>query len=292
MSVTRAPTGMRSDHGAATDPGVRGENQDAFFLSSDAESEHRFFAVLAVADGMGGHAHGRAAAELALSAVSEIGPANATVEGILRAALEANRRVVDRARAVGETVGTTLTLAVARAGSALIAHVGDSRAYLIHEGTVAQITADHSFTGEMTRRGHMTPTEAARHPQRNVLHRALGPSEDVEVDIYEAGISPGDIIVLATDGLVTVGLDDLLAVVEGGASLHEAASDLVALARARDGSDNMTVVLWRHPGATVNDSTATAAPRAADSSPVPVAASALAAFVAGIATGMVIRALS
>jgi serine/threonine protein phosphatase PrpC len=161
----------------------------------------------------------------------------------------ANHLVIERGQSLGTSIGTTLTLAVVEPGVARIGHVGDSRAYLIHRGAITQITEDHSLVAELVREGTISEEDAREHEQRNVLRRAVGVSEDLEVDIFEAGIAPGDTLALCTDGLSTmVRPEEILAVVDSSPSMEEAASKLVSLAYQRGGDDNITAILWRYPG--------------------------------------------
>jgi PPM family protein phosphatase len=231
---------------AATDSGkVRSSNEDAFF--ADAR-------VLAVADGMGGHAAGEIAARIAIDTLTREmrrPGVRDPAQTLVAATQEANELIIDRANEYErfKGMGTTLTAAVMRKGMLTVAHVGDSRAYLLSGGVLHQITQDHSLVGEMVREGLLTSEEAAEHPQRAVITRALGASRSVEVDIVEVPIEEGDTLLLATDGLTSVLRDAAIEkTLARDAPPSEIATSLVAEANARGGPDNITVVVARYEG--------------------------------------------
>ena len=229
---------------AITDIGRKRErNEDQFLL----DDERNLFVV---ADGMGGHLGGETASQLAVATLSEVigaGPAPAAAGGeSLRWGLrQANRRVYAAAQEdfAGAEIGTTAVAMLLARGRASIAHVGDSRAYLLREGAIRQITDDHSYVGELLRLGLLTPEQARRHPHRNQILRSVGIREEVEVDVQELEVLAGDRLLLCSDGLSgPVGDEELLAIA-GSGSPEDAASRLVELANARGGEDNITVVL-------------------------------------------------
>lgn len=231
--------------GVATHPGMREQNEDAL-CALDRPSAQQL-AVLAVADGMGGFTNGAAASRIATDLVAR-GAADGSAHGLRELVLHANEAVLSYGRSVSAKLGTTLTVASVEPGLARIAHVGDSRAYLVHAGVPYRITQDHSVVGEMVRDGKLSPEEAQLHEERNVLQRAVGVGSDVEVDIYEVGMGPGDALILCSDGLHTMVSDQEVAgAVLQLPSMTEAAERLVALAVARGGDDNITVVAWRYP---------------------------------------------
>jgi protein phosphatase len=239
--VTRLVGSAHSDVGR-----VRNVNQDAALAS---ERLHLF----AVADGMGGHRGGEVASELALQALSgatgdrELGSADALVDAVL----DANDRVFDQSRNDPDLygMGTTLcALALVGGGTSeerlVIANVGDSRAYVLQQGELAQLTVDHSLVQDMVRGGHLTPDEAVNHPKRNIVTRALGIEPDVLVDFWERDAIPGDRYLLCSDGLFNeVPEARIAATLRRLADPDAAARDLVQQANAGGGRDNVTCVV-------------------------------------------------
>jgi len=143
-------------------------------------------------------------------------------------------------------MGTTVTAALLDDGGTTLMHVGDSRAYLLRDGVLRQITDDHSIVGEMVRQGQISPDEAARHPSRNIITRALGAEPDVQIDEVRLDLAPGDIVLLCTDGLSSMVDDALIAkTTAGAATLADAAIALIDAALEHGGNDNVTVVLAR-----------------------------------------------
>jgi protein phosphatase len=144
-------------------------------------------------------------------------------------------------------MGTTVTAALLLGGQLNLAHVGDSRGFLMRGSEIQQITVDHSLVAELVRNGGLTEAEASMHPQRNVLTRALGTEPLVAVDIWQGALEDGDALILCSDGVTRhLGVEDLKRTVMGNASPEEAAAALVDLANRRGGTDNLTVVvaLW------------------------------------------------
>ncbi len=229
--------------GSATDVGrVRKVNQD---LPLEAAN------LFAVADGMGGHVGGEVAARVAIDALLSTFTREPTTDGLLSAFSEANRSVWQESQDQSELhgMGTTLT-AMALVGGAdgrdmiALANVGDSRAYVFSEGRITQVTADHSLAEERMRQGEMTEEEAAVHPQRHILTRALGVSPDVEADMWELKLRAGDRIVLCSDGLSNeLSLEELGQVLAAEPDPGDAAHRLVEAANAHGGADNITVVV-------------------------------------------------
>lgn len=220
-------------------------NEDAFALVPGQ-------GLYLVADGMGGHSAGHVASGLAAREVARAidDPARAngrTPSERLRSAVAvANDAIVMTARSREELagMGTTLVALLAVGDRAALAHVGDSRAYLVRRGRVRQLTDDHSLVGELQRRGELTADAAREHPHRHVLTRALGVRRLVEADLAEIGLVPGDVFVLCTDGLTTHVRDEEIAeAVREQPDPQTAAKSLVDLANARGGEDNVTVVV-------------------------------------------------
>ncbi len=234
-------TTLRS--GSATDVGkVRTTNQDV------ALEEPGLFAV---ADGMGGHAGGEVAARLAVDSLRAAFQSAPTVEGLRRAVAEANRAVWRQGQSQSglRGMGTTLTVTALvedPGGRQVIAlaNVGDSRAYVYSRGQVIQVTADHSLAEEKVRQGQLTEAEAAVHPHRHVLTRALGVSSDVDVDLWELHLHDGDRILLCSDGLTNEVGDERIGEVLGSVQdPSDAAKGLVKAALDHGGSDNVTCVV-------------------------------------------------
>ena len=143
-------------------------------------------------------------------------------------------------------MGTTLTAALLHGDEISFGHVGDSRAYVFREGKLKQITNDHSLVEELRRQGKLTRDQAAEHPQRSVITRALGPEPNVDVDTMTFSARPGDVFLLCSDGLTTMLEDeDVAAILARESDLHKAARRLVRAANERGGRDNITVVLIR-----------------------------------------------
>ena len=236
----------RSDRGR-----IRPGNEDA--LLADGET-----GLFAVADGMGGHAAGEVASRVAIEALRsaariapvETGPsASTSARKWLASSVEAaNRAVYEAARADPRLggMGTTLTALYIRPPIACYAHVGDSRMYRLRGGRLQQITRDHTWVQEQVDAGLLSPAQAAVHPQRSVLTRAVGISDAVAVDSADLDVGPGDLFLLASDGLTGMLPDDqIAAVLMNGTSLDGIADDLIREANARGGVDNITVVLVR-----------------------------------------------
>lgn len=232
---------------ACSDVGMRRKgNEDRYALAPD-------LGLYLVADGMGGHSAGQVASELAaegcLRAIQALRGAAATPTEKLRAAVAAaNRGIYTSAQERPEYagMGTTLVAFLAESGRAALAHVGDSRAYLVRGNRIRQLTDDHSVVGELLRRREISEHDAREHPHRHVLTRALGVREHVEPDLAELTPEGGDVFVLCSDGLTTHVEDHEIAKEVGGAvDLEEICDALVELANRRGGEDNITVVIVR-----------------------------------------------
>src|SRR5262245_18586033 len=229
------------EHIGRTDVGrQRSANEDAFVVAPP------FFAV---ADGMGGAKAGEVASQLAADAFSGEGESGeAPEEQLSRILREANRRIYELA-ATDESrrgMGTTLTAAKVHDSEVSLGHVGDSRAYLMRDDKLEQLTRDHSLVAELERSGQLSPEAAEHHPQRTIITRALGPEPDVDVDTYTLSGRDGDVYLLCSDGLTGMLSDaDVAAILRGAESLDAAAESLVHAANQSGGKDNITVVLFR-----------------------------------------------
>ena len=203
--------------------------------------------LFAVADGMGGARGGEIASRVAATALGEDvdGSGEARVVALIQ---EANRQVYERAREDSDAsgMGTTITVALFENGLVSIGHVGDSRAYLIRDRKVDQLTEDHSLVAELVRTGRLSPEEAETHPQRSVITRALGTDPDVDVDVFSVEAKPGDLFLICSDGLTSMVDDEtILNTVEPRRDdLDGVAKELVAAANRSGGEDNITVVFF------------------------------------------------
>ncbi len=226
---------------AVTDPGrKRRRNEDAYVVEPP---------LFAIADGMGGAQAGEIASRLATAALREGGGLETGGEqGIVDLIQEANRRVYDRSSTDPNTsgMGTTITVAFVEEGSVAFGHVGDSRAYLIRDARMEQLTEDHSLVNELLKTGRLSREEAEVHPQRSVITRALGTDPDVDVDTFTVPAQTGDLFLLCSDGLTDmVSEGSILSVVKRNRKDIEAAlRALVKAANRGGGQDNITVVAF------------------------------------------------
>ncbi len=228
--------------GSATDTGlVRSVNQDLAIETAN---------LFAVADGMGGHAGGEVAARMAVDAVTSAFSRQPTGAGLAEAVTEANTVVWQHSLENPELrgMGTTLTAVglVNEDGRDVLAlvNVGDSRSYRFHDGEITQLTTDHSLAEEMVRSGELTSGEAAVHPHRHILTRALGVSADVNVDLWRIQPVRGDRFLLCSDGLTNeLDSDQISEVLSSVTDPGKAAELLVQAARTHGGSDNITAVV-------------------------------------------------
>ncbi|HEY5317599.1 MAG TPA: Stp1/IreP family PP2C-type Ser/Thr phosphatase [Solirubrobacteraceae bacterium] len=218
----------------------RRENEDSVLASPP---------VFVVADGMGGAQAGEVASKIAVDAFAEGLPEDGSPEERLAAvALRANRRIYELSQSESERagMGTTLTAAYLGETDLAIAHVGDSRAYLFRDGELSRLTQDHSLMAELIRRGKLTEEEAADHPQRSIITRALGPEPEVTVDTWTYPVRAGDVILLCSDGLTSMVSEAQVAdILRAPGDLERAAQALIDEANRAGGRDNITVILFR-----------------------------------------------
>ncbi len=241
---------MRIAVGARTDVGRgRPANEDNYLAPPDGR-------LFAVADGMGGHRAGEVASATAIDALQAAFARGAALD---EAVGEANAAVFEKASANLDMrgMGTTLTAAALLDGDVLLlGHVGDSRAYLWRHGDVIQITEDHSLVEQLVREGRLRPEEAAVHPQKAIITRALGIDPEVEVDTYPVKLRPGDRVILCSDGLTNMVADSAIAAVLGRQRDPQlAAETLVDMANEAGGDDNITVVVIDAVGDGVQEAT-------------------------------------
>ncbi len=230
-----------------TDTGrVREHNEDRLYARPP---------LLAVADGMGGAKAGEVAAQMTVDRLAETGPAPSPAL-VLEAIADANREIRELSANDDDHrgMGTTVTAVLIGEHVARVLHVGDSRAYVIRDGQIRQVTDDHSLVAEMVRQGTLTPEEAERHPSRNIITRVLGAEDNVAVDEVDLALEPDDVILVCSDGLSTMVRAEAMArIVTSSATLHDAGSALVQAALEAGGTDNVTVVLGRVDGTLVQD---------------------------------------
>jgi len=251
---------MKIVYHALSDVGrKRKGNEDSYFVNPEQN-------LFVVADGMGGHAAGEVASKVAVESINEFVCMTSGDEEItwpygldenmsydgnrLKTSIRyANNKVLTATKDSVEYEGmaTTVVAVLVDGHTANLAHVGDSRIYLFRNGTMTQLTSDHSWVNEQLQGGMLTAEQARTHPLRNVVTRALGgrPDLDVEMAVHEA--LPGDMLLLCSDGLTTMVVDAEISriVTEGGGDVEVTAKNLVAEANARGGEDNITVVLLK-----------------------------------------------
>lgn len=237
---------MRFACAARTDVGVvRSGNEDSYLMADDR-------GLFVVADGMGGHAAGEVASEMAARLVAETyRPARGMSDDELMAQMVAAIRAANTAifeRTLQEQdkrgMGTTVTVLALLPRRYLIGQVGDSRAYILRGGSLTQVTKDHSYVQEQVDAGRLSPEEARVHPYANVITRCVGSSGDVVPDLYIGTLEAGDLLLLASDGLTGMMEDeDLQAILEQDGSLEDRVDALIAEANRRGGLDNITVIL-------------------------------------------------
>ena len=234
---------------AITDIGrVRALNEDSYYLPREGE---RFCAV---ADGMGGHNAGEVASAMAVQAFSERmrGVEHITGQALYAAVEQANEDVF---RAAQENegmsgMGTTFSALAEEDDTVYLAHVGDSRIYLVRRGAIMQLTTDHTLVEEMVRKGMLTPREARVHPRRNIITRALGTEESVQIDIVQMGLRPGDAFFLCSDGMTNyVDEREILGAVQSADDWQEKLRRLVGNALENGGQDNITAMFAVYEGA-------------------------------------------
>lgn len=232
----------------------REHNEDNLYIFPPGDCPYRDRGMLfAVADGMGGHAGGEYASRLAVETLYNFykngdGTPTPDIESTLRTCVEeANAKIYSQAQnsPILRGMGTTLTIAVLREKKLKVGQIGDSRAYLLRNGTIKQLTHDHSLVAEQIRMGLITEEEAAYHPAKNIITRALGTKESVESDFYEVDLEIDDRILLCSDGLHGVVEDeDINRLILATSSSPEACIRLVEEANQRGGPDNITIVLF------------------------------------------------
>jgi Serine/threonine protein phosphatase len=234
----------------------RQHNEDSFLVADEAK-------LFLVADGMGGHAAGEIASRIAVDSISEFivhtkeddgtwphaydEHFSRTTNRLMAALRMANTRVLEAMRKDARLrgMGTTVVACMSDGDKMSVAHVGDSRGYMIRKGKISRITSDHSWVFEQVQAGMLTEAEAEKHPLRNVITRALGGALSVNPDASEIDSKPGDIYLLCSDGLTgMVPEDEILRIVTANADdLEKACGELIDMANERGGMDNVTAIL-------------------------------------------------
>ncbi len=231
---------------------VRSVNEDRCMTQGNING----LSIAIVADGMGGHNAGDIASQLAidlvfeqLQSISVEMPIQTCMQLLHQAISQANQRIYELSNSNLEYrgMGTTLVVAVVYEKQFIIAHIGDSRAYLFQESRITQLTVDHSLVSELIKSGQISPDEAEHHPRKHILTRALGTEIQIEVDMHRFDWMPGDVILLCTDGLSgLIDADQILHIVDSSQHLEEASHTLIHQALDAGGYDNITLALIAH----------------------------------------------
>lgn len=228
---------------------VRDDNQDSIHLPNGLHSPDSGF-LFAVADGMGGYSHGAIASQLALQSFSDVlyGGTNKPNSKTFRRGIEsANLAVYKTAEQLGAgRMGTTLTAAFVLEDILHLAHVGDSRAYLVRDGRAVCLTADHTMVGDMLRAKLISPEKVRTHAQRSILTRSVGIGLFIKPDIIQMKVQENDHFILCSDGAWSVIQDDEFAqIVNNNTGVEQISQDLIDLALVRETDDNASVVVFR-----------------------------------------------
>jgi len=239
------------EYAALSDKGIiREQNEDFWNIVLDNKGNPIAFII---ADGMGGHKAGDVASRMAVEIISqeicrgfEAINSSTTIGFLEKAVNLANDEIYKYAllNLNGTGIGTTLTLGLIHSGKITIAHIGDSRFYMVRGGTIQSMTRDHSFVGELVEKGVLDQEEARNHPLRNQITRALGYEKNIEIDFYNIDVKKGDMYLFCTDGLtVKVSSGELLTMLEQEKDLNVILKNMVELANQRGGDDNITAII-------------------------------------------------
>jgi PPM family protein phosphatase len=240
--------GVKSDKG-----NVRENNEDNYNVIAGYPGVPVSYVI---ADGMGGHNSGEIASKMAVEItcsyilqIPELLSQYEDITSIIKMIMEKTNAEVFLASNEQEStqgMGTTLIIAVANNKKLHIGHIGDSRVYLIREGAITQITTDHSYIEELVRNGTLSREEAENHPKKNLITRALGCIESVEVDTYESDIQDNDVFIMCTDGLTNMlGDDEIKNIIIKLNEPESACNELVKMANENGGEDNITVIIFK-----------------------------------------------
>jgi len=232
-----------------TNKGLMRENNEDSLIVEESDR----YNLYAVADGMGGHKAGEVASSIAIDTIRDYFKKIGDKENfkapsfIIESIDAANRRIREEAMNKDECsgMGTTITMAVVdlSLNIAYIANVGDSRAYIVKNDEIFQITEDHTYVNELLKDGKITLEEAKHHPKRNVITRAVGSEEYVQADIFEIELFDNDVILLCTDGLTTHLSDEKILSIIKGYGCSESVQRLIKLANDNGGTDNITIII-------------------------------------------------
>ena len=222
-----------------TDRGlVRPTNQDSYYIDADG-----LWAV--VADGMGGHNGGETASSMAVEIIRSVMESG----GEMKTAVEnANRQIFEKSLSEPKLAGMGTTVVLCRIDNgktASFSHVGDSRAYLLNDGVLKQITKDHSIVQQLIESGTITKEQAKYHPQRNLITRAVGTEKDINIDFNRVNLTPGDVILICSDGLCAYVDESKISEIIRTTDGDETVGKLIEAANESGGKDNVTVVLIR-----------------------------------------------
>lgn len=241
---------MQTSYAVLTDAGPRHNNEDSYAVDAAR-------GIYVICDGMGGHAAGERASKLAANAIvdhygeggtydSFEGDPDKQLREIIRVIAQANRIVHEESNKDHDAhgMGSTVVCVTIRGDLLTVAHIGDSRAYLIREGKPFRLTRDHTYVMDQVANGNMSEEEARDSELSNYLTRALGPFEEMEADTFQTGLLSGDLLVLGTDGLCKPVQDDEIATIASGpGSLEDRCHLLIAAAASHGGTDNVTVAI-------------------------------------------------
>ncbi len=237
----------RSDIGC-----VRTNNEDSMLsvIPEDSQVLQEKGALFVVADGLGGHDCGEIASSLAASTLREAyyqSHESKLEDALKESVMQAHQALLraSEARSDSKPMATTCIAAVLHGNVLYVANVGDSRAYIVHQGEIRQISQDHSVVAEEVRKGTITEEEARTHPQRNVIYRSLGVDGKAEVDLFTERVQKGDVLFLCTDGLSMLVTDHEIRTLVEAYEPEECVERLIALAKERGGPDNITAVVVR-----------------------------------------------
>lgn len=254
--------------GAASEPGtVRERNEDLIYVPDQSVVEQSDVVIIAVADGMGGHERGEVAAKIAIDTLLQRfaeADSDDPVLFIKQAYRAANQTIYDDGSAKGEhnLMGTTLVTAIIRGEDLTVGNVGDSRAYLMRAGRLNQVTTDHSLVAEQVRMGVMTQDEARGSTHKNIVTRAIGHRERVDVDIFEIKLLPEDRLLLSSDGIHDVLEESEMGEVLAALEPEEASRELISRALNAGSSDNVSAIcVWMAPLSVIEPAVPEAAPR-------------------------------
>lgn len=236
--------------GVATDIGlVRSINEDSYYCSNGTRGLYLYI----IADGMGGHSGGEIASKASVETVRHFIETNFErpeyvedrLSMIREAMARANSEVYNRATAIDglEGMGTTLTMAIIDRKRLYVGHIGDSRMYLLRNGKFDKLTEDHSLVAELIKKGSISPEEGDRHPQKNIITRALGTDRNIEMDLLTKDLQRDDLILMCTDGLTNMlDLEEIVSLCDAEVNPQSLVEKLVDSANNKGGTDNTTVI--------------------------------------------------